>query len=556
MELQEALQAQIVSAEDLAVLLDATGRMSEVRTIEQLAAIVRVAARRLSGADGVTFVLREDDQVYYLDEDAISPLWKGRRFPAGSCISGWAIVHRVTVVIEDIYADPRIPHDAYRPTFVKSLVMTPVGAEEPVGAIGAYWAAVRRPDEREVMLLAALANACATAFVNIHLIQHLIVAREAAEASARAKDELFAMLGHELRNPLAPITSALELIRLRSELRHLREIAVIDRQVRHLGRLVDDLLDASRSKVGSLQLARAPLEVDGVVGAALEQVGPLLRERRHRLEIVSAAPGVRVLGDAPRLVQALCNLLVNAARYTEPGGVITVAVERDGDDAIIRVRDTGVGIAPELLPNLFGMFVQGPRAIDRREGGLGLGLALVRAIVEQHGGAVAAHSDGPGRGTELVVRLPALASGTHAAPVELAGASRRGRARRAGDVRSRRVLVVDDNTDAAEMLTELLRDFGHTVAAARDGDEALTVAARFLPEVAILDIGLPVMDGYELAERLRTLGMSQPPYLIAVTGHGHEHDRARSRSAGFDVHMLKPVDIDQLAEAILTDRAS
>jgi signal transduction histidine kinase len=368
-------------------------------------------------------------------------------------------------------------------------------------------------------------------------------ARAQAERASRAKDEFLAMLGHELRNPLAPIVTALELMRQRASDETRRERAVIQRQVQHLVRLVDDLLDVSRITQGKITLKREPIELAQVVAKAVEMVSPLLEERAQHLTVSLPAGGLLLLADPLRLAQVVANLLTHAAKYTEPGGRITVDGERQGERIVLRVRDTGIGIAPELLPRLFGLFVQGERGLARSQGGLGLGLTIVRSLVELHGGQVHAHSEGPGRGSEFIVELPAPPGEEGEAGSARSTASL---PRPAAEPGGCRVLVVDDNRDAAELLAEALSAMGYTTRVAYDGPGALAEAAAFRPEVAILDIGLPVMDGYELARRLREQPGLADLKLVAVTGYGQDTDRALSLEAGFAEHLVKPIDLEQV----------
>ncbi|HEY5935263.1 MAG TPA: ATP-binding protein, partial [Kofleriaceae bacterium] len=354
------------------------------------------------------------------------------------------------------------------------------------------------------------------------------------EAASRAKDEFLAMLGHELRNPLAPIVTALELMR-QKEAGASQERAIIERQVRHVIRLVDDLLDISKITRGLITLESRVVELADVVAAAVEASAHLVEQRRHQLS-VDVARGFRVNGDEARLIQIVLNLLSNAARYTPPGGAIFVTADRDGDSVALRVRDTGAGIGPELLPKVFDLFVQGTRSADRAEGGLGLGLAIVKNLVELHSGSVTAESAGAGAGSTFTVRLPL-------AHVEKT-AERATQRRVVAAADSRRVLVVDDNEDAANLLGEIARMRGHDVVIAHNAQTALEAIGTFQPQVAVLDIGLPVMDGYELATHVR----SRFPdcRLIALTGYGQDKDRDRSLSAGFTAHLVKPVKVDTL----------
>ncbi len=358
--------------------------------------------------------------------------------------------------------------------------------------------------------------------------------------AGRAKDEFLAMLGHELRNPLSPIVTALQLMRMRRDNATQREQAVIQRQVDHLVRLVDDLLDVSRITRGKIQLKKEWVQVGDVLAKAVEMASLLLEQRSHRLRI-EAQPGLQWQGDPVRLGQVVANLLTNAARYTEPGGDVRLAAWGDGEDIAISVRDNGRGISAEMLPRLFDLFYQGERGVDRAEGGLGIGLALVKSLVEMHGGQVEARSDGPGCGSEFIVRLPVRSPETaafveepEAPPIAPAPARRR-------------VLVVDDNVDGAETLGLLLSASGHEVRVFHDPVSALAGLQEFSPEVALLDIGLPVMDGYELAARVREqLGDEHPCILVALTGYGHDADRLRSRDAGFHAHLVKPVLPEQM----------
>jgi signal transduction histidine kinase/DNA-binding response OmpR family regulator len=400
--------------------------------------------------------------------------------------------------------------------------------------------------EEDEAVLAQLASLAAVALENVRLVEEL-------RAADRRKDEFLAMLAHELRNPLAPMRNSLEIIRLRGPERRqsVRESwDMIERQVEHLSRLVDDLLDVSRITRGKIKLDRSPVEVAEVVRRAVETSRPLIEGRRHHLEIRQPSQPLYVQGDMTRLAQVLMNLLNNAAKYTEEGGQITLVVETQGGtqdrpaDVLLRVRDTGMGIPPEILPQVFDLFTQADRSLDRSQGGLGIGLTLVRRLVEMHNGGVQAYSAGVGRGSEFVVRLPLnweVVPGSGPAPN---GAL--------VPTKSRRILVVDDSRDSALSLAMLLRLLGNDVATAHDGPAALEVAQRFGPEIAFLDIGLPGMDGFELARRLRTLPGLRKVRLAALTGYGSAEDRRRSQEAGFDRHLVKPMEMETL-QAVLED---
>jgi len=365
-------------------------------------------------------------------------------------------------------------------------------------------------------------------------------------AQARRKDEFLAMLAHELRNPLAPISNAAQLLGMPGlDERRLRQSSeIIARQVRHMTELVDDLLDVSRVTRGLVQLDRTLVDVGAVVAGAVEQARPLVEARGHTLELHLDAGGW-VDGDRTRLVQVVSNLLNNAAKYTPQGGRIALQVARSAGQVTISVRDNGIGIGPDVLPQVFDLFTQAERTPDRTQGGLGLGLALVKSLVQLHGGSVRAESAGLGQGSRFSVSL-ALARQDDAAPAQAQSAladvaTAAGRAR---------ILIVDDNLDAAQSLGEVLRAFGHAVASAASSREALDLAAHDWPQVFVLDIGLPDIDGYELVRRLRTLQDGRPALYLALTGYGQAHDRVLSRSAGFDHHFVKPVDLRALVAVI------
>ena len=369
---------------------------------------------------------------------------------------------------------------------------------------------------------------------------------EELTAANRTKDEFLAMLGHELRNPLSPIVTALQLMRMRGETGAVREREIIERQVEHLVRLVDDLLDVARATRGNIELKFERIDIAQPLAKAVEMASVLLERRRHRLE-VEVEPGLVWEGDPMRLAQVVSNLLTNAARYTEPGGRVALRARRESAGRYagwlrIGVQDNGIGLAPEMLLQVFGLFFQAKRSVERSQGGLGIGLALVKNIVELHGGKVEAHSDGPGRGSEFVVLLPAVSVNTYATPaaVQAAAVAPAPGARK-------RIMVVDDNVDAAETLGLLLAAHGHEVDVFNDPVSALAAVPRLRPDIAVLDIGLPVLDGYQLAARMRTLLAGHPCRLFALTGYGQDADLARSAAAGFEQHLVKPITPAQVA---------
>jgi len=385
-----------------------------------------------------------------------------------------------------------------------------------------------------------------------------ITERKAAEdklrVADRRKDEFLAMLAHELRNPLAPISAAADLLRIGrlDEARVRQSSAIIGRQVRHMTSLVDDLLDVSRVTRGLVTLARAPVPARAIVDEAIEQVRPMFEARRQHLAVDIGEPEALVLGDKARLVQVLANLLNNAAKYTPEARRIDVAATVDGARGrlLLTVRDEGIGMEPELTGHVFDLFTQGERSVDRAQGGLGLGLALVRNLVELHGGTVGCTSPGLGQGSTFEVALP-LMEGTARPPAAAGGTAIADGADAAGGARRPlRVLVVDDNVDAAATLGMLLEACGYLVDVEHESHRALERARQQRPGVALLDIGLPDMDGNELARRLRADPQTGAIVLVAVTGYGQEQDRRAAFEAGFDHHLVKPVDMDELARLL------
>jgi PAS domain S-box-containing protein len=364
----------------------------------------------------------------------------------------------------------------------------------------------------------------------------------------RRKDEFLAMLGHELRNPLAPILNAVQLLRLQRGESGLQQQAraIIERQVGQLVHLVDDLLEVSRIATGTIRLQQKQLDMRAIVECGVETVRPLIEQRRHALDVRLAPAPIWIDGDSTRLEQVVVNLLNNAAKYTEEGGHIWLSLQQEGNEAVLQVRDSGVGIAPELMPRIFDLFTQAERSLARSQGGLGIGLALVQRLVEMHGGKVEAHSS-LGQGSEFVVRLPVVLMSAHQPPP----ATETGQP----TARPLRLLVVDDNVDTAESLAMLLRTAGHDARMAHDGPQALEAALDYRPNVVLLDIGLPGLDGFEVAKRIRKQPVLQNVVLVAMTGYGQETDRQRSQEAGFDHHLVKPARFEQV-EKILASVSS
>jgi PAS domain S-box-containing protein len=375
-----------------------------------------------------------------------------------------------------------------------------------------------------------------------------ITGRKLAELALKdanhRKDEFLAMLAHELRNPLASIYNAVHIVHLMGSQNPTLKRAndMIGRQVQQLIRLVDDLLDVSRVSRGKITLRKEPLDMASVIRQAIETSQPLIAARQHQLRVKLPPQTLRVEGDATRLIQAISNVLNNAAKYTDEGGTLAVTAEQVGSEVVIRVRDNGRGIDPAVLPSLFDLFYQVARNLDRSDGGLGIGLSLVKSLVDMHGGYIEAHSAGLGKGSEFIIHLPCLPQEASIQPEEVAGIP-------AQPARGQRILLVDDNLDVADSMVMLLTIFGHEVLVSHDGRQAVEVALRERPAVVLLDIGLPGMDGYQACKAMRNGGLTDT-LIVALTGYGQEDDLRQAEEAGFDKHMAKPVNTQALEDLL------
>ena len=427
------------------------------------------------------------------------------------------------------------------------ILLSPLGADSP----NAVWAmnalsnvTVLDQPVRVMTLISALRTA-----VNARRRQYELRGRlEALRNADRQKDEFLAVLSHELRNPLAPIRNALHILRLAGadEQTRTRVVDTMERQVGNVIRLVDDLLELSRINEGRIELRKERVKLTAVLRSALEASAQLVEAAGHELIVSEPAEQVLLYADPVRLIQVIANLLNNAAKYTENGGKITLRARAEGNEAVISVQDTGIGIPPEMLSRIFEMFVQVDASQARSRQGLGIGLTLVKRLVEMHGGTVEARSAGLGKGSDFVVRLPAIADQRVARRADDGPRQRVGAERRKSDLVRFRILVVDDHHDAGDSLVTLLRLLGHQVRIAYDGLAALDAVKGFRPEVVLLDIGMPGMDGFEVASRLRQDPAQERLLIVALTGYGRDEDLRRSAAAGFDAHLVKPVDISVL----------
>jgi PAS domain S-box-containing protein len=562
--------ARFGAGRHLAILRDVAGRRRvereqadarrreqlRLRETETLLAVSRALSATLDPietmrrvAREIALALRADMVGAYLADDAREKLWPVagyhvpphmldafRRIPIPiknhpAIEEAWA--RRRAVWTDDMSADPRVDPDSLRQFPHQSDVFVPIRVKDrPVGGFFVIWWTERRAvTDGEVSLLQGISDLAGIFLENAQLY------REAAEAN-RAKDEFLATLSHELRNPLGAIANAVAALERGSA----GEIAgrlrqIIQRQTHHLTRLVDDLLDVARAAAGKIGLTRRPLDLSEVAGACVHA----LREsgRARHLRVTFRSESVIVNADPTRLAQIVTNLLDNAIKFTPGGGTVDVDVLREGQEAVLRVSDTGIGIGQDMLARIFEPFAQAEQPMDRAVGGLGVGLTLTRRLVEMHQGGIAAFSEGAGRGAQFTVRLPVELTAMPPAPPAVRRAER-----------SRSILIVEDNDDARESLRLLLEGLGHRVVEAGDGHHGLALALHHRPEVVLIDLGLPGLDGYEVARALRASPTGQTTALIAVTGYGQAEDRRRSKEAGFDAHLVKPVSQSLLSTLI------
>jgi len=527
-------------------LLETVTALASARTLDDVTRIVRSSARELTQADGVSFVLKEDGNCFYADEDAIGPLWKGSRFPINTCISGWAMLNREIVVVPDIYQDARIPHGVYRPTFVKSLVMVPVREDDPIGAIGAYWAQPHEATLQEQRVLQALANAAALALRNIELdadlrrsVEREREARERAERANELKDDFLATLSHELRTPLHVIQSWIwQLNRSEQPPALKKALEVIERNVSLQSRLVEDLLDVSRTSTGRLQLNTRLVDLTSACISVVEVLRLSARAKNIQLD-VQQETSTFIWGDADRVQQILWNVLNNAIKFTPNDGRIVVKISRSNRQACVIVADTGIGIEPEFLPFMFDRFRQADPGSTRRFGGMGLGLTIVKELVHLHGGTVKAASPGNGQGTTITLEFPVPAvldqpgtwlrrrAGIEPPQARLDGLS---------------ILIVDDEPEVLSTLEGILRHHGAEVLTAASVDEALKLLEQQQPAVLVSDLAMPGRDGLDLVRAVRALPTPARKIPAAVLSAylASEH-ASEAESAGFQLFIEKPV---------------
>lgn len=514
----------------------AVEQIARAETGEKVADIVRKAARLLSGADGVAVVLRDGDRVRYVDEDAVGPLWKGRDFPIEACISGWAILHDQTVIIEDIYQDARIPIEAYRPTFVRSCVMTPVGRGDPFACIGAYWARTRLPSDQELQALESIARATAVALENLRLRQSLADALRRAEDSNRVKSEFLTNMSHEIRTPLNGVIGGLAALAAEDELspRSADLIRLLGASTQELERVLKTIFDFSRILGDTQEIEIATVDVAAEILSVVEFFTPRLTAKGLTLKVdLAPSLNVRARTDGAVLKRILANLLLNAINFT-PSGAVTLTGRLEDGMGVFAVSDTGVGIADSDQARIFGDFSQLDGSSTRTVGGMGLGLAVCRRLLDRLGGDIAVASR-VGEGSTFTVRLP------------LAVAENDDVAADAEEIMARtapRILVVDDHPTNRKVMGLLLDQAGAESIMAVDGAEAVARFSEDRFDAVLMDVQMPVMDGLEATRRIRIFeaerGMARTP-IIMVTANAMPEDARETLAAGADHHLAKPV---------------
>jgi signal transduction histidine kinase/ActR/RegA family two-component response regulator len=528
----------------LATLNERSAQLWRSRTLEEGLEAILAAVIELLGAEkgNIQLLAPGREVLRIVAQRGFDPTFLDFFREVSSCddsACGRALRHGTRTIIEDVELDGRYePYRAVaRAAGYRAVVSTPFVAADgtPLGIVSAHFRLIHRPSEPELQRVDLYLRQASDFIQRCRMEQTLREREEALREADRRKDEFLALLAHELRNPLAPIRYALAANlkpgRTLDQLQRGEEI--IDRQIRHMSRLLDDLLDISRVTRGALELKRTTTELTSVVRSAIETTRPLMDAKNHTLTLDLPKHAVPLEADPVRLAQVFSNLLINAAKYTDAGGQIQLKAVQEKDRLIASIRDNGIGISADMMPRLFRMFSQAPTARGRSEGGLGVGLSLVRGLVALHGGTVEARSEGCGKGSEFIVRLPTGRRQEEDVEAETP------EPRLAND--GLRILVVDDNRDSADTCAALLELSGHHVHTAYTGARALELAQMSHPHVVLMDIGLPDVDGYQLAGRVRATPWGRHAVLIAVTGWGQENDRRRARSAGFDHHLTKPV---------------
>ncbi len=525
-------------------LVEVVSELANSRSMNDIMRVVRKKARELVGSDGATFVLRDDDSCYYADEDAIQPLWKGSRFPIGACVSGYSMIHKEPVVIEDITKDDRVPIDAYRNTFVKSLVMVPIRASQPIGAIGNYWADNHKATVEEIEVLQALADIVSTTIENVQLYAALDTRVKELDSTNRAKDEFLMILSHELRTPLNSILGWTKTLLEddQKEVKELKEgLRTIERSAGVQLRIVEDLLDISRIIAGRLFLEKKPVDLDKVLRESIDAVSSAATDKNISLRLERSPYSNIVTGDHGKLVQVLQIVLANAIKFTPNKGVIQVLLDREQGFSRVQITDNGEGMTKDILPFIFDRFRQADSSMRRKYGGLGLGLAIAKHLVEAHGGRIQVDSGGVGHGSSFTIFVPISA-------VDLLNSMSEANRSHQQILQDVKILAVDDSPEAVELLNYILTKKGAKVLISENVNEALKSIKSANPDVVVCDLSMPGEDGYSLIKRVRASGNRVP--AIALTAFADKQHELEALGSGFDLFLTKPVNPGLLVDRV------
>ncbi|WP_413574775.1 ATP-binding protein [Bdellovibrio sp. HCB290] len=534
-------------------LVEVITELSSARSLDQIMTLVRASAREIARADGATFVLRENSHCYYADEDAISPLWKGQRFPIESCISGWAMMNKKAVIIKDIFQDPRIPFEYYRPTFVKSLAMVPIRQDSPIGAIGVYWAQEYSLPQHQLELLQGLADSVSVAMENVSLYSDLKKKVSQLESANEAKDNFLLTVSHELRTPLNAIIGWVDILREDkvTDDDYDQGLEVIHRNALAQARIVEDLLDSTRIVVGRMRLEREELNVLEVIKTVIASLQAEANKKAIQLHLSTDLQEVPVVGDSVRLQQVFANLLVNAIKFSNAGGEVLVKVLRRGPGVEIQIEDHGIGMSEVTKKGLFERFHQADSTSTRKFGGLGLGLSISKNLVEGHNGQIHIVSEGEGKGTTVKVVLPMIDKNAE----ELADAlSAHARDASQPELRLRgvHILAVDDDEDSLGLMETVLRRSGAKVEKANSVEEALRLSRLFHFDALVSDLSMPEEDGFSLVRRVRAgqTSLERAIPAMAVTAFNDQDSQDKAMAAGFNQFFGKPFSRTDLVHSL------
>lgn len=536
--------------QDTKTLVQVIQDLSAAKTLDEVTSLVRKAARKIAQADGVTFVLKDHDMCSYVDEDAIAPLWKGQKFPLKACVSGWAMLNKQAVIIEDIYKDSRVPVEAYRPTFVKSMAMTPIRIDDPIGAIGTYWKDIHRPTSEQQELLQALANSASIALENIGLYGNLNAHVEKLQRANQAKDEFLMNLSHELRTPLNSIIGWSEILTEdHSDEKQLTEgLDIILKNSSNQLRIVEDLMDSSRILVGRIHLSPVMLDLQQIVRQSIAALKATIHKRNIQVNFRSDLKSAMILADAVRIRQVVDNILVNALKFSFEGRHLDITLTKQGPNVQLSIKDYGEGIDQSFLPHIFERLRQADGSLTRKHGGLGLGLSIAKHLTEASGGEIKAESPGLGQGTTFHLSFPLQEYELRAPQEDL------------NPILSRKildnihVLVVDDDNDARFVAATALRNYGADVNTAASVRDALKVGAPDVFQVIVCDLSMPEEDGFSFVRKVRegqTAFSSQIP-ILALTAFADGASREKALDQGFDVFIEKPFNTSSLVNTVVS----